>query len=161
MAYGPFISWFVYPVALIGFRLIYAMQAISYGGFSTLFGMIIILLLMRGIAFWPSLKSSLVTEKQLEHQGPISEINAKYANVDRTDREAKMRKSQELKEYNTKHNINPLAALERIFIDMPIFLIIYKIFTIIRPIKTTILFGIWDLASIPFYVITQNFGSGG
>lgn len=161
MAYSPFISWFVYPIAWITFRLIYSMQSISYGGFSTLFGMLVVLIIMRSISFWPSLKSSLITEKQLEHQGAIAEINAKYAKIDKTDREAKIRKNQELRDYNKKHNINPLGALERIFIDMPIFLIIYKLFTIIRPIKTTILFGIWDLAAIPFYAILQNFGNGG
>ncbi|MDQ0513813.1 YidC/Oxa1 family membrane protein insertase [Mycoplasmoides fastidiosum] len=161
ITYGPFLSWFVYPFAWITLHISYAFRAISYGGFSTLFTMLIILILMRALGFWPSLKASFLTEKQLEHQGALAEINAKYAKVERDDKQAKMRKNQEISEYNKKHGINPLGAFEKTFVDLPIFLIIWRLFSMLRPIKATILFGIWDLGAVPFYSIFQHFGEGG
>lgn len=72
-----------------------------------------------------------------------------------------MQKQKELQEYNRKHGINPFGQLETIFSTLPVFLIILKLFGILRPIKATILFGIWDLSVIPFNSIFQNFGNGG
>lgn len=162
LAFGPFISWFVYPLAKICLALMYAFTpALSYGGFSTLFLIIIVLIFMRSIIFWPSLKGTLLSEKNLEHQGAINEINAKYANIEKTDKNAKMQKQQELREYNKKHGLNPFGQLETVFSTLPVFLIVLKLFGILRPIKATILFGIWDLSVIPFNSIFQNFGNGG
>ncbi|WP_391591845.1 membrane protein insertase YidC [[Mycoplasma] cavipharyngis] len=161
LTFGPFIAWFIYPFAWISLHMIYAFQSVAFGGFATLFAMLIILILMRGIGFWPSLKSSLLTEKQLEHQGAIAEINAKYAKIEKTDKQAKMRKTQEISQYNKKHGINPLGAFEKVLIDSPIFLIIWRLFSMLRPIKATILFGIWDLGAVPFFSIFQQFSQGG
>lgn len=162
LAFGPFISWFVYPLAKISLDMLYAFTpALSYGGFATLFLIIIVLIIMRSLIFWPSLKATLLSEKSLEHQGAINEINAKYANIEKTDKNSKMQKQKELQEYNRKHGINPFGQLETIFSTLPVFLIILKLFGILRPIKATILFGIWDLSVIPFNSIFQNFGNGG
>lgn len=161
-ANGPFIGFFVYPLARVSLAILYAMTpALSYGGFNTLFLIIFVLLFMRLLIFWPSLKSSLLNEKTLEHQGAIAEINGKYAKISPNDKAAKYRKNQELREYNKKHGLNPLASLGSSIVTLPVFLVILKLFGILRPLKATVLFGIWDLSQIPFNAIFRNFTNGG
>ena len=82
-----------------------------------------------------------------EVQGKISEINAKYKGV--TDQAGKQKKQQEIMDIYKKNNVKPFAAFEQMFITLPIFLIIYRVVTIVRPLKSTILFGISIAMLIP------------
>jgi YidC/Oxa1 family membrane protein insertase len=73
-----------------------------------------------------------------EIQGKIAEINAKYK--DQNDPISKQKKTQEVMELYKKNKVKPFAAFEQMFITMPVFMIIYRAITIIRPIKQTFLF---------------------
>ncbi len=87
-----------------------------------------------------SLKSTLQNEKMTEIQGQVAEINAKYKDL--KDAQSKQMKQQEIMNLYNKNKIKPLAAFEQMFLTLPIFLIIYRVVTIVRPIKVTVLFNI-------------------
>ncbi|MDE7433774.1 MAG: YidC/Oxa1 family membrane protein insertase [Mycoplasmoidaceae bacterium] len=87
-----------------------------------------------------TLRSTLQNEKMTEVQGKLSEINAKYKGA--TDQESKQKKQQEIMDVYKKNKVKPFAAFEQMFITLPIFLIIYRVVTTVRPIKATVLFGI-------------------
>ncbi len=94
-----------------------------------------------------------------EIQGQIAEINAKYKNAN--DMQSKQMKQQEIMALYNKNNVKPFAAFEQMFLTLPIFLIIYRVVTIVRPIKVTILFNIWNFALSPLTQIFSNFVGGG
>jgi YidC/Oxa1 family membrane protein insertase len=87
-----------------------------------------------------TLRSTVQNEKMSEVQGKISEINAKYKNA--KDNYSKQKKSQETMEVYRKNKIKPFAAFEQMLITLPIFMVVYRVITIVRPIKETELFGI-------------------
>jgi YidC/Oxa1 family membrane protein insertase len=87
-----------------------------------------------------TLKSSTQNEKMQEVQGKIAEINAKYKDV--KDMAGKQKKQQEIMEIYKKNKIKPFAAFEQMFITLPVFMIVYRVVTILRPLKATNLFNI-------------------
>ncbi|MCQ2747824.1 MAG: YidC/Oxa1 family membrane protein insertase [Mycoplasmoidaceae bacterium] len=119
----------------------------------------LLLLVIRILTMAMSLKSSLQNEKMTEVQGQIAEINAKYK--DANDMQSKQMKQQEIMAIYNKNNIKPFAAFEQMFLTLPIFLIIYRVVTIVRPIKVTVLFNLWNFAASPLTQIFNNFVSGG
>lgn len=163
--YGPFLSWFVYPIAKIFVWLVYVFDTcsgfLSKSGLDVIFAMIIVMFIMRFINFWPTFRSSIYAEKQVLHQPAIDSINAKYSKYDPSDKQAKLQKHQEITAYNRKHKLKPFAALENIFITTPIFLIIFKVVTISRPIKFTVLFGLWDLSKTPSSMVFNHLTEDG
>jgi YidC/Oxa1 family membrane protein insertase len=100
----------------------------------------LLLLIIRVLSILVTIRSTLQNEKMSEVQGKIAEINAKYKGVN--DAFSRQRKSQEIMEIYKKHKIKPFAAFEQVLITLPIFMIIYRVVTICRPIKCTTLFGI-------------------
>lgn len=80
----------------------------------------------------------LAAERMSEIQGKIAEINAKYK--DAKDPQSRQKKQLETQELYRKHNVRPFAAFEQIFITLPIFLIIYRVVTILRPLKFMAIF---------------------
>jgi YidC/Oxa1 family membrane protein insertase len=75
-----------------------------------------------------------------EIQGKIAEINAKYKGLN--DAFSRQRKSQEVMEIYKKNHVKPFAAFEQILITLPIFMIIYRVVSISRPMKATTLFNL-------------------
>jgi len=75
-----------------------------------------------------------------EISAKMSEINAKYK--DAKDTQSKQMKQQEIMELYKKNNVRPFAAFEQMLITLPIFLIVYRVVTILRPFKGTVLFNI-------------------
>jgi YidC/Oxa1 family membrane protein insertase len=110
------------------------------GGLNALMSIFILLLIIRSLSIVVTLRSTLQNEKMTEIQGKISEINAKYKGL--KDNASRQKKQQETMEIYRKHNVKPFAAFEQMFITLPIFLIIYRVVTIVRPLKATTLFGI-------------------
>lgn len=156
--YGPFYAFFVWPGAWLVLNLMWACNK-WIGGLNALLGIFILLLIIRSLSLLVTLRSTLQNEKMTEVQGKISEINAKYKGAN--DQESKQKKQQEIMDIYKKNNVKPFAAFEQMFITLPIFLIIYRVVTILRPIKATILFGIWNFAYTPMSQIFSNFTSGG
>jgi YidC/Oxa1 family membrane protein insertase len=139
MEYGPFYGLFVYVGASLVLNLTYGMRYMP-GGLNALLSIFVLLLIIRTLSILISLRSTFQNEKMSEVQGKISEINAKYKDL--KDQASKQKKQQEIMEIYKKHKIKPFAAFEQMFITMPIFLIIYRVVTVVRPLKATTLFGI-------------------
>lgn len=87
-----------------------------------------------------TIKSALQNEKMTEVNAKLSEINAKYK--DAKDTQSKQMKQQEIMQLYKKNDVRPFAAFEQIFITLPIFLIVYRVVTILRPLKGAVLFNI-------------------
>ncbi len=158
MAYGPFYAFFVWPACWMVLNFMWVTSN-WWGGLNALVGILLLLIIIRIFSILVTLKSSFQTEKMTEIQGKVSEINAKYKNV--KDMAAKQAKQQEIQALYKKNNIKPLAAFEQMFITLPIFLIVYRVVTILRPMKTTVLFGIWNFALVPTSELFGNFTSLG
>jgi len=158
MAYGPFYALFVWPAAWIitNFMLV---TKTWWGGLNTLLAIFLLLLVIRILTIAISLKSTLQTEKMTEIQGQVAEINAKYKDL--KDMQSKQAKQAEINALYKKNNVKPFAAFEQMFITLPIFLIVFRVVTIVRPIKVTVLFNIWNFALSPLNQIFSNFTNGG
>lgn len=157
-AYGPFFAFFVWPGAKLVLELMYATKD-WWGGLNVLLAIFILLLIIRSITLLISIRSTFQSERMSEIQGKVAEINAKYKNV--KDMAGKQKKQMEINELYKKYNIKPFAMFEQLFVTMPIFLIVYRVVTILRPIKTASLFGIWDLGKTPLTEIMQNISTTG
>lgn len=146
IAYGPFYALFVWPVANIVHNLMFLTRHL-WGGTHALLAIFLLLIVIRGLTLIISLQSTFQSEKMMEVQGKINEINNKYAGV--KDPNAKRMQQQELVALYKKHNIKPFAAFQQMFLTMPIFLIIYRVVTILRPMKAISLFNIWAFSETP------------
>lgn len=158
LAYGPFYAFFVYPFAMILLYFMYATRSWPVG-LNALLGIFLILLIIRLITLAISARSMLQSEKMSEIQGKVAEINAKYK--DSKDPQSKKKKQMEMQELYKKNNVKPFAAMEQIFVTLPIFLIIYRVITILRPLKFIIIFNAWDLTQSPISQIFSNFTTTG
>ncbi|MDR2567748.1 MAG: membrane protein insertase YidC [Mycoplasmataceae bacterium] len=158
MKYGPFYGLFVYPASVITLHLMWLCNS-WWGGLNTLLSIVVLLLIIRGLCLFITLRSTLQNEKMTEIQGKIAEINAKYK--DQNDPISKQKKTQEVMELYKKNKVKPFAAFEQMFITMPVFMIIYRAITIIRPIKQTFLFTVWNFALTPTTEIFSNLMNGG
>lgn len=156
--YGPFYALFVWPFAQFLLIFMYATRT-WWGGLNGLLGIVIILVIIRLITMIISTRSTIQSEKMAEVQGKVAEINAKYK--DAKDMESRKKKQAEVQQIYKKNSIKPFAAFEQIFVTLPIFLIIYRVINIVRPLKGTVLFEIWDLAESPITQLFSNFASGG
>ncbi len=158
LAYGPFYAFFVWPASRLVMALMYSMRGLP-GGLNTVFSIFILLIIIRLITILISLRATIQNEKMSEVQGKLAEVNAKYKN--QNDAQSKQRKQMEVMAIYKKNNVKPFAIFEQMFVTLPIFLIVYRIVSLTRPIKTTILFNIWDLSLSPYTAITTNFTTTG
>lgn len=158
MAYGPFYALFVWPFAMILLNFMYATRSWPVG-LNAIVGIFLVLLLIRIITLAVSARSMLQSERMSEIQGKVAEINAKYK--DAKDMQSRQKKQMEIQELYRKNNVKPFAAMEQIFITLPIFLIIYRVVTVLRPLKFTIIFDAWDLSQSPISQLFSNFTTTG
>lgn len=156
--YGPFYAFFVWPGARLVLEMMYPLRHL-WGGLNALLSIFVLLFLIRLITLLISIRSTMQSERMSEVQGKISEINAKYKDV--KDTASRQKKQQETSELYKKYKIKPMAMFEQLFITLPIFLIVYRVVTILRPIKATTLFEIWELGKTPLNEIFQNLTGGG
>lgn len=157
--YGPFFALFVYPGAMLVLYIMYPLRD-AWGGLNALLAIFVLLFIIRAITLLISIRSTLQSERMSEIQGKLAEINAKYKDT-KKDMATRQKKQLETQELYKKYNIKPFAMFEQLFVTMPIFLIVYRVVTILRPIKTVSLFGIWDLGSSPLNEVTSNLTNGG
>lgn len=158
MAYGPFYALFVYPGAWLTMKICWATHG-AWGGLNALLAIFILILIIRGLTIAITIKSTMQNEKMTEVNGKVSEINAKYKGL--KDTASKQMKQQEIMDLYRKNDVHPFAAFEQLLITLPIFLIIYRVVTILRPLKTTVLFNIWNFSHVPLTQIFNNFLNGG
>lgn len=156
--HSPFYAFFVWPAAYIVTQFLWLTKS-WWGGLNALLSIFLLVLVIRILTMAISLKSTFQNEKMTEIQGKIAEINAKYK--DSKDPQSKQMKQKEIMDLYSKNNIKPFAAFEQMFLTLPIFLIIYRVVTIVRPIKVTVLFNIWNFALSPLTQIFNQFANGG
>jgi len=157
-AYGPFYAFFVWPAAWVVTQFMWVTNS-WWGGLNTFLIIFLLLLFIRILTLAITLKSTLQSERMQEIQGEIAEINAKYKGLN--DAQSKQMKQQETMALYKKKNIKPFAAFEQMFLTLPIFLIVYRVVTIVRPIKLTVLFNVWNFALSPLNQIFGNLTNGG
>ncbi len=157
-AYGPFYAFFVWPFAMILLHFMYATRSWPVG-LNAVIGIFLVLLIIRIITLAISARSIIQSEKMTEIQGKVAEINAKYK--DAKDLQSRQKKQLEIQDLYKKHNVKPFAAMEQILVTLPIFLIIYRVVTVLRPLKFTIVFDAWDLSKSPITELFNNFTSTG
>lgn len=157
-AHSPFYALFVWPAAALSTLMMWEMRD-WWGGMNALLVIFLLLLFIRILTMAISLKSTFQNEKMTEIQGQVAEINAKYK--DAKDAQSKQMKQQEIMALYSKNNVKPFAAFEQMFLTLPIFLIIYRVVTIVRPIKVTVLFNIWNFAATPLSEVFGNFTNMG
>lgn len=156
--YGPFYAIFVWPFAQLLLLFMWATKDWPVG-LNAILGIFIILLIIRIITMAVSSRSIIQTERMSEIQGKINEINAKYK--DAKDLASRQKKQMETQALYAKYNIKPFAAFEQMIITLPIFLIIYRVITTLRPLKFISIFGIWDMTVSPITEIFSNFTNMG
>lgn len=162
--FGPFIMWFVYPISRAFLALIWAFKGNENGlidrmGFNVIFAILIVLLIMKSIVFLTTLRAQYYSDKQQRHKRNIALINAKYESTNKAEdwRQLTVLRQQELNKYNKKNKLKPLAPLENFFINTPIFLIVFRLMTITRPVKSAKLFGVMPLSNTPAQIIFSDF----
>lgn len=158
MNHGPFYGLFVWPAAWVITQFMWVTKN-WWGGMNTLLAIFLLLLFIRALTLGISMKSTFQNERMTEIQGQMAEINAKYK--DMKDMQSRQMKQQETMALYKKYNVKPFAAFEQMFLTLPIFLIIFRVVTIVRPIKVTVLFGIWNFAAGPLTQIFGSFTNGG
>ena len=156
--YGPFYGLFIWPFAWIVNNFVYVTKD-WVAGLNVLVAIFLLLLVIRILTLAISFKSTFQNERMSEVQSQVAEINAKYKDLN--DVHSKQMKQKEIMDLYKKNNIKPLAAFSQMFLTLPIFLIVYKIITIVRPIKVTNLFNIWNFALTPTSQIFSNFTNDG
>lgn len=154
MEYGPFYAFFVWPGASLVLEIMFVFRD-AWGGLNALLAIITLVFIIRVLTLAISLRSVTSQERMQEIQPRIAEIKAKYKGL----KDMNSRRAQQLEVNNIyqKYNVKPFAAFEQIFITMPIFLIVYRVITILRPLKDTSLFEIWNFSEIPMQEIFGNF----
>ena len=158
MAYGPFYSLFVWPGAWLTLQITWSTHT-AWGGFNALLGIFVLILIIRVFTTVVTIKSTLQNEKMNEVNAKLSEINAKYKGT--SDVQSKQMKQQEIMQLYKKNNVRPFAAFEQILITLPIFLIVYRVVTILRPLKGAVLFNIWSFSAAPLTTMFSQFVNGG
>lgn len=158
MDYGPFYALFVWPGAWLTMQITWGTHN-AIGGLNALLAIFVLILIIRVITTTATIKSTVQNEKMSEVSGKLSEINAKYKGL--KDTQSKQMKQQEIMELYKKNNVRPFAAFEQILVTLPIFLIVYRVVTILRPLKATVLFGIWNFSYAPLTTIFNSFLNGG
>lgn len=156
--YGPFFAIFVYPFAILSLAIMWACRN-WWGGMNALLAIILILVIIRGATLLITIRSSLQSEKQAEAQGKIAEINAKYKGM--KDMASQQLKSKEISEVYKKYKIKPFAVFEQSLITIPVYMIIFRVINMLRPLKATNLFNVWSFVATPTTEIFSNFTNGG
>ena len=156
--YGPFYSLFVWPGAWLTLQITWSTHS-AWGSLNALLGIFVLILIIRVFTTVVTIKSTLQNEKMNEVNAKLSEINAKYKGT--SDVQSKQMKQQEIMQLYKKNNVHPFAAFEQILITLPIFLIVYRVVTILRPLKGAVLFNIWSFSAAPLTTMFSQFVNGG
>ncbi|MBO6022891.1 YidC/Oxa1 family membrane protein insertase [bacterium] len=131
----------------------------AWGGLNALLAIIILLAIIRTISIVVSIRSAVMTEKMQELNAQITAIKEKYKGA--RDQQSKQMQQQEIQQVYKKNNVRQTVMLEQVVITLPVFLIIYRVVTILRPFKYTVLFNIWNLSDSPYNQIFQYFTENG
>ena len=149
---GPFYALFVYPLAALTGKLIHGMPQMA--GWEAIIAIMIVVLLVRSIAYALSFKSTLQSVKQQEVQSKVAIINAKYEPY-KGNKQMDRRKQQEVAELYKKEGVSMFGAFSQMFITMPLFISMLKVVDSTPSLKSTIWLGI-NFASTSYSRLFQG-----
>lgn len=131
--YGPMYGLFVWPLAQLSIIIqsVFPIGAV----WGVIIGIFLITFILRGLGYAMSFGSNKNQSKMQEVQTQVAQINAKYQQYDKKNKQMKMRKQQETMALYRKNNVNPFASLGTIFVTMPIFLSIWIIISALPAYK--------------------------
>ncbi len=132
--YGPWYGLLVYPLFTISNSLLISFGAL--GAWAAVLTIIIVVFVLRSIAYSLNFKTMNQSYKMQESQAKIAIINAKYDQY-KDNPYMKKKKQQEIMEFYKRENINPLAAIGPMIFMMPLFLSMWRIIGANPIIKTT------------------------
>ena len=136
---GPFYALFVYPLAFLTGKLIHGMPNLN--GWEAIFAIMIVVILVRSIAYALSFKSTLQSVKQQEVQTKVAIINAKYEPY-KGNKQMDRRKQQEVSELYKREGVSAFGAFSQIFVTMPLFLSMWRVIGSMPSLKSTMWLGI-------------------
>lgn len=110
---GLWTTLFVKPLAWV--ILLFGRIFQNYG-----VGLIVTSILIRLVLYPFTNKSTKQAESMKKIQPELDRLEKKYANVDQTDKDAMMKKSQEMMAIYKKYNINPLSSCLVALIQLPL-----------------------------------------
>lgn len=157
-SYGPFYGLFVYPGAALVILIMWDMQQCpggAAGGINALVAIIVLLAIIRCISIVVSVRSALMSEKMQELNAQVTAIKEKYKGA--RDAQSRQMQQQEIQQIYKKNKVRQSVMFEQMVITLPVFLIIYRVVTILRPFKATILFNVWNLSYSPYTQIFHYF----
>lgn len=132
--WGPFFGLFVHPIAWLTGSM--RENIPSLAGWSTIFVIIIAVVITRLLALAITWKSQVNQSKQEDIKAKKAKIDAKYADF-KGNKQMKMRHQQEIAALYKKNNINPLDAFLNIIISFPIFIAMWRVIQSIPEMKST------------------------
>ena len=139
MSLGPFYGLFVWPLSFLASQLLlslgqYKGHSVYGNGFAIIFTIFIIVLLIR-------LTITLISFKQFRQQivmqqiqPEIAKIQAKYKNLPK-NLTTKQQMQRETMQLYKKHNVNPIQAFAIMFVTLPFFYAMYRVFSSLRIFK--------------------------
>lgn len=157
-AYGPFYGFFVYPGCALVILIMWGLRD-AWGGLNALLAIIVLLAIIRTISIVVSVRSAIMTEKMQELSSQVTAIKEKYKGA--KDAQSKQMQQQEISQVYKKNKVRQSVMFEQMVITLPVFLIIYRVVTILRPFKYTTLFNIWNLSDSPYNQIFSYFTQNG
>ncbi|WP_027332513.1 membrane protein insertase YidC [Mycoplasmopsis gallinarum] len=131
---GPFFGLFVYPIAWVTSSIREPLP--SLGGWTTIFAIIIAVIITRLIALAFTWKSTMNQSKQEELKTKKAKIDAKYADF-QGNKQMKARQQQEVAALYKKNGINPLDTFATILISIPIFIAMWRVIQSTPSLKST------------------------
>ncbi|WP_235659530.1 membrane protein insertase YidC [Mycoplasmopsis caviae] len=136
--WGPFFGLFVYPISWLTGSIREKMPSLS--GWSTIFVIIIAVIITRLFSLAITWKSQVNQSKQEDIKAKKAKIDAKYADF-KGNKQMKMRHQQEIAALYKKNNINPLDAFLNVIISFPIFISMWRVIQSIPEMKSTVWLG--------------------
>lgn len=137
--YGPLYGLFVFPLAQISMAI---GEVFNYftSPWGTLFSIIVIVFLVRGLGALLSLRGTKNQLKMQEVQTEVAKIKAKYSKYDlKEEPKMKQKQQQEIMALYRKHEVNPMGSLGTIFITMPIFISLWIIISALPAYKFVVM----------------------
>ncbi len=156
--FGPFYGMFVFPLAMVALTVQSFLPYAILGAWSVIFGVLIIVFVLRGFAALLSFKSNKNQQKMQEVQMQVAKINAKYDIYGKENKQMKQKKQMETMALYKKNGINPLASFGTMFLTLPIFLSMWTIISAL-PVYKAAAIGNFSFAVSAFYGMF-NMGGG-
>lgn len=147
LGYGPFFSFAVWPLS--AFVIATRAPLGDAGGWSTILVIFLAVIIVRAIGLAITWKATMSQTIQEELRAKKAKIDAKYADVPKSNKELKMRQQQEIAELYKKNGVSPMDSLISIIISLPIFIAMWRVIQSVPELKSTTWLGI-DFAAVSY-----------